>query len=289
MKIKFLLVLAVIGLGVFISSCDTIQQASYDDTGVGGIVIDSATRLPIMNATIELVGITNTVSDSVGRFYIGHIGVPSSAGNYVLKAYYPGYDTITRYLILYAGDTTETVNFVMYSGTHEVYTSYGIHITEHVNAFSYSSLNLYDLFAIRDSTPYMRDMRMRDSASTRTSYRLLTGWDYTNGYGYQTKLTDVVGYYSQTDFDTLSSLFGGRPLVPDSDFPYDNTSYYNVPATPGAVYGYYLLGRYLFAGGVRMYGLLRISDIYYDTSLGLNVMVVDLKINRAGNNYFRRN
>lgn len=290
MKIKFMYILTAVMLVLFTASCDTIQQASYQDTGVGGIVIDSSTKAPVVGAVINIQPSNITaISDSTGRYYIGHIPVPTSVGNYYLHASYPGYDSIMTGVILYAGDTTKIVNFVMFSGSDEVYTNYNIHVTEYVNYFSYSSLNLYDLFAIKDTITYMRDLRLRDSSLLRTNYRLITGWDYISGWGYQTKLTDLVGNYTLQEFDTLTSLFGGRPFVPGSDFPNDHTPYYSVPSTPSAVYGFYLLGRYLYGGGMTVYGLLRISDVYYDTNLGLNVMVVDLKVNRRGNNYFRLN
>ena len=285
MNIKYLVFVAIAALSAFVMSCE-VQQASYERTGVGGHVYDSATKVPITGASINIAPDNITVlSDSAGNYY-AELKPPSSGGNYVLTVSADGYRNATRPIILWAGDTTARHNFAMFSDSQAVYINYNIVVTDHVNGLSLSALDLYNLAAVRDTLWTRRDARFRASDQTNTIYKFLTGWDFATGYGYKTRFSNPIGTYTHEEFDALSTVFGGRPFDPNGDFPSDFTNDFNIPSTPNTVYCYYLLGRNYYYGEPKVFGLIRIADAYFDTNLGLNVVVVDLKVNRKGNNYF---
>ncbi|MCE1164508.1 MAG: carboxypeptidase-like regulatory domain-containing protein [Bacteroidetes bacterium] len=287
MKIKYLYLLTVLLILSFITSCDTVQQTGYEDTGVGGNVVDSTLHLPVKNAEILLLPDgTKTYTDDFGNYYIGHIHVPSSAGNYYLYISKPGYDTVKYYVFLYAGDTTRRVDVVLFNSVQEVYENYNVHVYGFQNSHSLSSVNLYDLVASEDTNYILRDMRLRDSAGTGQVYWLLSGYDNTSGNGLETHFTSLIGYYDHNQFDGLSALFGGRPFDPQSDFPFLGTNSFQMPSVSNMVFGYYLYGRHGVYGDPKIYGLIRIADVYYDTGLNNTVVVLDLKVNRKGNNNF---
>ena len=288
MKIKLLLFLSVIGVTVYLLGCE-IQQASYPDTGIGGLLLDSATRLPILNAqiTIDPPGITVN-SDTSGQFYIGHIPVGTSAGNFWLTITKPGYDTLKVFAILYSNDTTKRFNLIMFQDSREVYVNYNAFVIEFVNSLSMSSVNLFDILTIQDTNLFYRDMRLRDSAATRNNYSFLTGYDHNSGNGWQTKFTDLLGYYNHDEFVNLEYINAPGPLL-ESDFPNDKTGSFQVGTNPNAVYGYYLLGHHYYYGEPKVFGVFRVSDVYYDSNLGLNVVRIEIKVNRKGNNFFLLN
>ncbi|HWQ80880.1 MAG TPA: carboxypeptidase-like regulatory domain-containing protein [Ignavibacteria bacterium] len=285
MNIKYFVFVAIAALSAFVMSCE-VQQASYERTGVGGYIYDSATKAPITGASINVAPDNITVlSDSAGNYYV-ELNPPSSGGNYVLTVSFDGYRNATRPIVLWAGDTTARHNFAMFSDSQQVYINYNILVKDYVNGVSFSALDLYNLAAVQDTIWTRRDARFRASDQTNTIYKFLTGWDYTTGYGYKTRFSNPIGTYTQSEFDTLSTIFGGRPIDPNGDFPSDFTNDFNIPSSPNMVYCYYLLGRNNYYGDPKVFGLIRIADAYYDTNLGLNVVVVDLKVNRKGNNYF---
>jgi hypothetical protein len=288
MKTKILLFLSVIIFTVYLFGCEGVQQSDYENTGVGGTLIDSATRLPLDSVEVRLEPGYTVFTNSDGWYYFANVPLGSSAGNFVLTMSKTGYDSIIFPLILYAGDTTKRFNLSMFQSSREVYLNYNVSVVEFINSLSMSSVDLYNLQSIQDTNLLVRDMRLRDLAGTRTTYTFLTGYDHTSGYGWQTKFTNLLGYYNHDEFDALAYINGPGPITP-ADFPNDMTNSFNVGTSPNAVYGYYLLGRNNYAGGPKIYGMIRIADVYYDTNLMMNVVKIDIKVNRNGNNYFNLN
>ncbi|MCX6159622.1 MAG: carboxypeptidase-like regulatory domain-containing protein [Ignavibacteriota bacterium] len=292
MGLKYLSYLVIVLSFVYILGCDN-QQASYEESGVGGIIIDSATKkgLPGVSVVLDQAK-TSTLTDSNGFYYIGHIGVPSSAGNYYITFSKSGYNTIKSFAILYAGDTTRRVNYAMLNATNsQVFIANNLIVSEYENKWSMGILNFYHLFVTNDSIWYDDDAVLLDSAGTNTNFSFHAGGYAQPVPGWDTRFTNLLGYYSQYDFDTLSRIdVGARPINPNTDFPTQRTNSFNAPLSQSPVYGFYLLGRYNYDPGYpRVYGLLRIENFYYDNASNTYKAVVDVKINRSEQNYFLLN
>lgn len=292
MGLKYLSYLLIVISVSYFLGCE-VQQASYQDTGIGGIVIDSSTKKPIQGVSVSLDMLKSSVlTDSNGFYYIGKISVPSSAGNFNITFSKAGYNTVTAYTVLYAGDTTKKLNLTMYNPTSSsVFIANDLVVSEFTTKLSYGILNLYHLFVTNDSIWYDNDAVLLDSAGTNSNFSFHAGGYAQPVPGWDTRFTNLLGYYSQYDFDTLSKIpVGGRPLDPSTDFPTQTTQSFNAPLTQSPVYGFYLLGRYNYAVGYpRVYGLLRIENFYFDNASNTYKAVVDVKINRNEQNYFLLN
>ncbi|MDD5363259.1 MAG: carboxypeptidase-like regulatory domain-containing protein [Ignavibacteria bacterium] len=285
MKTKLLLFLPIIVLTIYLFGCEGVQQSDYADTGVGGTIIDSATRQPLAGVEVRLEPGSTIFTNSDGWFYFANVHLGSSGGNFVLTMSKTGYDSIIFPVWLLAGDTTTRYNLVMFQSAREVYVNYNVPVIEFTNSFSMSSVDLYNIQTIQDTNFLYRDMRLRDADGTRTTYNFLTGYDHNSGNGWQTKFTNLLGNYTHDEFDALAYINGPGPITP-ADFPNDLTNSFHVGTSPNAVYGFYLLGRNNYSGDPKIYGMIRIADVYYDTNLMLNVVKIDIKVNRNGNNYF---
>jgi len=289
MVIKYISYLIIVISITYFMGCE-VQQASYHDTGFGGTIVDSSTKrgIPGVSITIDQLKFS-TVTDSNGFFYIGKIGVPSSAGNFTVSYTKAGYEPINFYVVLYAGDTTKRVNLSMYNKvTNSVFTVNDLIVSEFLTPQSYSILNLYSLFVTTDSIWYDIDAILLDSSHTRKNFTFHAGGYSYPVIGWDTKFTNLLGYYSQFDFDTLSRIdVGPRAINPDTDFPTRATQSFNVPFTQSPVYGFYLFGRYNYAPSYpRVYVLLRIDNLYFDNVSNSYKAVIDVKINRNEQNYF---
>jgi hypothetical protein len=292
MGLKYFTYLLIVVSITYFLGCE-VQQASYSDTGFGGRIIDSSTKrgIPFVSVTLNQLK-SSTFTDSNGYFYIGHIGVPSSAGNYNVSCTKEGYDPISFLAVLYAGDTTKRYNLTMYNrNSNFVFTANNLIVSEFLTKKSLSILNLYNLNVTDDSVWYNIDAILLDSSNTRSNYSFHAGGYAFPTTGWDTRFTNLLGYYSQYDFDTLSRIdVGPRAINPDIDFPRQVTNSFNAPLTQNPVYGFYLYGRYYYATGYpRVYGLLRIENFYFDNQLNSYIAVVDVKINRNEQNYFLTN
>lgn len=289
MVIKYFSYLIIVVSISYFLGCEA-QQASYFDTGFGGTIIDSSTKRGIQGVSITVDQLKySTVTDSNGFFYIGKIGVPSSAGNYGVACTKTGYKPVSFHVVLRAGDTTRRVNFAMYNEiSNTVFTANNLVVSEYFNKKSLSMLNLYSLFVTDDSIWYDMDAVLLDSNKTRSNFTFHAGGYAQPTTGWDTRFTTLLGYYSQYDFDTLSRIdVGPRAINPNTDFPTQITQSFNAPLTQSPVYGFYLLGRYDYNPYYpRVYGLLRIDSFYFDNASNSYKAVVDVKINRNEQNYF---
>lgn len=290
MKLKYITYFIIVLSVTYLFGCDGVQQASYEDTGFGGTLIDSSTKKGIQGVVITIDQLKySTLTDSNGFFYIGHIPVPSSAGNYNVSCSKAGYATVSFYTVLYAGDTTKRVNFAMYnSASNSVFIANNLVVSEYLTPKSLSILNLYHLNVTDDSIWYNIDAILLDSSGTRANFSFYSSIYAHPNTGHDTKFTNLLGYYSSSEFDTLSRInVGPRAINPDTDFPTRALNSFNAPLTQYPVYGFYLLGRYNYAAGYpRVYGLLRINSFYLDNGSNSYKAVVDVKINRNEQNYF---
>ena len=289
MRLKYLSYLLIVLSVTYFLGCE-VQQASYLDTGFGGIIRDSSNKkgIPGVKITVNPLKFT-AITDSNGFFYIGPIGVPTSAGNFYGTCTKEGYDSVNFFCILYAGDTTKRVNFAMYNRiTNSVFIANDLVVSEFKTPRSLSTLNLYHLYVTDDSIWYNFDAILLDSANTRSNFTFHAGGYAQPTTGWDARFTNILGFYSQYDFDTLSRIdVGPRAINPDIDFPTQITKSFNAPMNQSPVYGFFLLGRYSYYQGYpRVYGLLRIESFYFDNGSNSYKAVVDVKINRNEQNYF---
>jgi hypothetical protein len=289
---KYLCYLFIVLSVSYFLGCEA-QQASYLDTGFGGTIIDSSTKRGIQGVSITIDQLKfSTVTDSNGFFYVGKIGVPSSAGNYGVSCTKTGYDPVNFNVVLYAGDTTKRFNFAMYNRiSNTVFIAKNLVVSEYFNKKSLSMINLYSLFVTDDSIWYDIDAVLLDSSKTRSNFTFHAGGYAQPITGNDTRFTPLLGYYSQYDFDTLSRIdVGPRNINPNTDFPTQITQSFNAPLTQNPVYGFYLLSRHNWDPSYpRVYGLLRIDSFYLDNVSNSYKAVVDIKINRNEQNYFLLN
>jgi hypothetical protein len=292
MGLKYIGYLIVVFSFVYILGCGN-QQSSYQDTGVGGIITDSSTHKGLPGVSVQVDQLkTSTVTDSNGYYYIGNIPVPSSAGSYYITFSKYGYSTIRSFAVLYAGDTTKRVNLSMFNpSVNFVFIAKNLVVTQYVNQWSMGILNLYSLFVTNDSIWSDIDAVLLDSASTNSNFVFKAGEYAQPITGNDTRFTPILGYFSQFDFDTLSSIdVGPRNINPNTDFPSQVTQPFNAPLTQNPVYGFYLLSRYNWdPSQPRVYGLLRVDSFYFDNVSNSYKAVVDVKINRNEQNYFLLN
>jgi hypothetical protein len=288
MLLKYFSYLLIIIFVTYFLGCE-VQQASYHDTGIGGILRDSSTKkgIPGVAVTVNPLNYSG-FTDSAGYFYIGKIGVPSSAGNYYITCAKEGYDTLKFFAILYAGDTTLRVNFAMYNSiTNSVFVANDLIVSEYLTLNSLSALNLYALNVTSDSVWYNVDAILLDSSNTKNNFTFRAGSYAQPNTGWDTRFTNLLGNYTQYEFDTLSRIdIGPRAIDPYIDFPSQTTLSFNAPLIQNSVYGFYLLGRYDYGVRPRVYGLLRIDNFYFDNLSNSYKAVIDLKINKIEQNYF---
>jgi hypothetical protein len=291
MKYNFITAAAIlfIAFAIYTTGCN-VNQASYEYTAVGGTITDSSTGRPVEGVKIFLEPTSQIAyTDSTGFYYIDSVNCGSSAGNYFINFEKTGYDSMRLFTILYAGDTTKRVNWKLLNSNSQVFKRYGLTLSENIDVNSISNLNAFDLVTCNGGVWTSIDMTLIDSSHVRNSFYLAAGTFAVPIQGLEAYFTDRLFYYmTQQDFDTLSRIdVGNRPLNPDTDFPYFRTlSSYNTATFSNEVYGFHLRGRLYLGYPYNVYGLLRISNFYFDNSSNLYKLVVDVKINRRGQNNF---
>lgn len=288
MKHSIFLAITLTAILAWIAGCN-VNQASYELTAVGGTITDSSTGRPVEGVKVIIEPTYQfAFTDTNGFYYIDGINCGSSAGNYFLNFEKTGYDSMRLFTILYAGDTTKRVNWSLLNKNSSVFMRYDVTLTEYVNIGTYSNLNAFDMIAVNGGATLVMDMTLKDSLKLRNKFYLAAGSFSEPVQGLESRFTAVL-YPSLTkaEFDTLSRIdVGNRPINPDVDFPYDRTKSYNASSLSNEVYGFHLKGRKFIGYQYDVYGLVRINNFYFDNSSNLYKLVLDLKVNRKGQNYF---
>jgi hypothetical protein len=284
-KFQFLLYGIIISIFFILYSCDSNPSgtADYPPSCVKGYITDSATHKPVAGVRVfSIPGTTDCLSDTAGYYFLKDIPM-SSSGTIVYIIAYRGdnkylSDTAGRFIFM---DDTIDINFVLVP-SNGVYYANNITLEEYVNSNSNSSLDMGYMRVVPQSYPY-RDIDLRDSAGARTKFQFRSS-GYENMY--QTKFGSSLGNFSKYDFDTLQRIYGaGDPL--ESNFYYDTTNYFSTPLKELHVYPFYLKGRTeQNQSPVKFYGLLYIKSAYIDPGSSLFTVIVDVKVNRNGQNYF---
>lgn len=283
---KVYLVFLIISTLALVNGCYNSSTApDYPDGYIEGYVYDYTTAGPLAGVTVSTIPPTQTViTDSSGTFFIT-VRSASTSTNMDIVCSKTGYSTFRWRIVVPAGDTLK-INIPMVLLNNDVFIRNNLVISEYHNTSSNSGLNLYDLVAVNDNGPY-NDALLRDSAGSRTNFRFLSGEIYPSNI-WKTRFSQLLGPYSQYDFDTLSRYdVGNRQIDPDIDFPFTFTDVFDVGLNRGATFAYYLKGRYDYVvGSKRVYGLLRVDSVWYDASTAEYKVMIDLKVNRAEQNNF---
>ena len=135
-----------------------------------------------------------------------------------------------------------------------------------------------------------KDIQMRDSNGTRVNFFLRSGDQAIRIPGSRTLFGQNIAYANMTEaeFDTVSQIINLGPTLEPGDFYRISTteytpSYFNAPLTQNTVYSFYLLDK---STTTNIYGMIRLRSAFIQA--GEFNLAVDVKINTAGQNQFRR-
>lgn len=161
------------------------------------------------------------------------------------------------------------------------------------NDSSYSGIDLYNGCSTKrvDSN---KDMELLDLLGDMTNFYFCSGDISGGAIGYRTRFNTLYSDISSASFDTLSVIPDDDSLLAPTEFTHENTTcggYFHIDQTDKPVFSFYLAGKYNFSQtGHRVYGVfhvLKVERIYLQVYHSFGVRVtVDIKINRAGKNYF---
>ena len=165
-------------------------------------------------------------------------------------------------------------------------------INEYFDDNSRSAMNLLTGVIVAE-TDGNKDIQLRDSSGMRVNFFLRSGDLALRIPGYETDLGQFIAYdnISESEFDTLSKITNLGTTLEPSDFTrqstdeYSNPKYIRTPLTQNTVYSFYLIGKKQSLG-VTVYGMLRLRSAYIQSNEFR--LAVDVKINIAGQNQFRR-
>jgi|WetSurMetagenome_2_1015567.scaffolds.fasta_scaffold30514_2 hypothetical protein len=271
---------------LFSFGCNTANGPSYPPGTVKGRILDSATHLPLAGVRITSVPVSSllSVSDTSGYYVLGGIPMPNS-GTYVqITTSRLDYisATVTHWLL---AEDTATINFALIPN-HGVFIVDNIQIQEHLDLNSNSSINLSSIIS-KKSNDFDRDLDLLDSAGVRLKFRFVdASKSQQSPVGYETLIGRYLGNFSKSEFDTLAMYYGAGVPLSTADFPNFRTDFFYPNITNGPVFPFYLKGRFESSlQEPKIYGLLYIKSTYLDPSNIFNV-IVDVKINKNGQNYF---
>jgi hypothetical protein len=251
------------------------------------MVLDSATHKPLAGVSIT------SIPDSPGC-------MTDTSGNYILAGIAMG-TTGTRTLIIYSknnyindtisvwvkSDDTIKVSDIKLQPTNGVFVYNNIKVQQFEDNNTLSNIDLSYFRSVPTSTP-IRDIDLRDSSNANISFQFRSSDLEINLKGLTTRFGKSLGDYSKYDFDTLAMYYGASvPLSDSTDFPNDRTPYFYSPLTEHSVIPFYLQGRYTPNNNLpKIYGLLYIKYSWRDTGSNIFWVLVDVKINKNGENNF---
>lgn len=282
---------------IAINGCDkSTDPGVLGEATIKGTVTDLASGNPIGNVTITTnpdIGTKVTGTDGYYEF----TQVPSGTYNFTFSK--PGYNTITVPKTTNGKDTI-LLNANLSLSDVRIYNN--LIVYEFFNDSSLSGVNLYDGLVVKWSDLF-KDISFWDSNSLRERFYFESG-DLKDAErllkagikpvaGYKTEFSNLLGYYSKSEFDTLKKRYdlpGRDSIIALIDYGQDRTIKFTYPLPEKKpVYSFYLRGKYEQnqSGGYPVYGLLYIRDLVApgggQTSWRC---VVDVKINKKGRNYF---
>ncbi|MCE1164507.1 MAG: carboxypeptidase-like regulatory domain-containing protein [Bacteroidetes bacterium] len=283
---KFILPVLAFFIILSISGCESGSTVATGSAVIKGRVIDSASSVQITGAAITTLPATsNVTSDSLGNFIISDL----TAGTYTVTAKKQGYYSRSYTFDIADGDTLALTMKMYYTNIF----SYGPFVVdEYFDDNSYSGVNVYQGYSVKESDNANKDIQLRDSNGTSYNFYFRSGDLALRLAGFETKFTSDpilnpqtnLPDFSQAQFDSLATIYGGKTLT-SSDFPNDRIPYFNAPLVDRFVFGVYLKGRNFFN---PTYALVYVNNAYFD---GNNIFhcVLYIKTNRYGINLFKVN
>ena len=169
---------------------------------------------------------------------------------------------------------------------------YNIVISEFFDNNSYSAVNLITGDSVPE-TDQSKDIQMRDSSGGffHVNFFLRSGDQSFLDAGSETRFGQYIAYdnISASEFDTLSKITNLGSTLDPGDFywiktdEYSNPKYINAPLTNNTVYSCYLKGK---SPITPIYGMIRLRSAYIVSNVFK--LAIDVKLNIAGQNQFRR-
>lgn len=262
------------------------EAPSYPYGIIIGRVLDAGNNTPLAGVTVSTSHPSNNgISDTSGRYVVSGVHMQST-GEFINITYsrtnYVSL-TITKWISVY---DTLRVGDVKINPSSGVFIANNLLLQQSDSAQTYSSLDLNNLIVVQ-TTNRNRDMDLRDSANAKLRFKFMSSYLYPNYQGSMTKFGNSLGNFSKHDFDTLAMYYGASVPLSDADFPNSDTKYFYTPLTELSVIPFYLYGRYNpNSGSPKIYGLLYIKSSWIDTGNNRFMVLVDVKINKNGENYF---
>jgi hypothetical protein len=260
--------------------CEIVSTTQF--TGhLKGAVHDSTSHEALDRVYFHTIPNTgDTVSDVYGN-YVYDIPLSSSTQAISIIISRIGYlnDTLS---VEMKADETYYMNFGLIP-VKGIFIANGLILAQYVTNISFSAVNLIDLLVEQDR---MFDVDIRFRNDSNLVY-LTTGYDDISKYGYQTNFSPALGTSTKNEFDTLARYYGASdPINPDTDFPNSSTLKYPFRNAKNQVFAVYLKGRYI-PGTLHTFGLVHIDSVWIES--GLYKMMMDVKLNIVGQNYFISN
>lgn len=160
-----------------------------------------------------------------------------------------------------------------------------IGVNQYMNNSSLSSVNLFTGVGLSDVNT-SRDLQMRSLNNLNTYFYFRDG-TFNTPYGYECRFKKIYPFLTIQKFDTISVIPGGLGL---SNFPNQSTEsygYFNPNINQGMVMGFYLKGKYDNAvTSHQVFGVLYLMS--GSTGISGYTQLIRVKINTAGQNYFKR-
>ena len=262
------------------SGCGLNYSSDYFGS-LKGVVRDSTTHLGLNGVRITTSpGSLDINADELGNFEIKNIPMSNSFGFVTLMASRPRYLTNTVSIKLTSDDTVNIMLALI--PFDKVSVARGLVLNQFVDYFSFDAINLTNFFVERD-IQYDVDVKFRNYGNLMY---IISGYNNVTTDGFQTKFSPLLGKCTLKEFDTLASYYGAsEPLDPITDFPFDNTELIPADNVRNNIFAFYLKGRYSHGNSYRIYGLMHIDSVWI-AGTGLYKMLLDVKINTLGQNYF---
>ena len=281
--ISVLSILIILISIVFISGCVSTTEPTTGNSVIKGQVLDN-NNAPLTGVNVK-VGTNATTTGSDGRYQLS--GFPQGTFYVVFSKQNFKTDSLQRTV---SGQDTVTANFTMALG--EVLIFNGLEVQEEYLGTELSGVNLYDGRLVTQNDTE-RDIQFKDSNGTRHNFYFHSGHLTLNRIlaGYKTEFSEHLGNITKAMFDTLSKRWdvAYREIDPYIDFGQDQTEYFNTFAgTLRPYYSFYLKGRYENNqnNGIRIYGLIFIRSLNYNSSTDRYSVTIDIKMNRNAKNKF---
>ncbi len=287
-KFYFLLVFIFL-IVIFINyGCNPTTGGFYPPSVIRGKITDSATHKPLVGVLIQTIPASSgAMSDTSGIYVVPDVPMSSSATLVYVIASRNRYLNDTSGLWISANDTINlNISMIPSNG---VFIWNDIQVYQYDNKETISSIDLNNFRSCPGSYLF-RDIDLRDSLNAKLRFQFRSSDLDVNFPGLNTKFGYSLGNFSKSEFDTLAMYYGAGEPLSQADFPLDRTQYFYTPLLENSVYPFYLVSRYIANPSLpKIFGLLYIKSATIEPINNRFTVIVDVKLNRNGQNYFLPN